>query len=239
MSSNIEDLLSSLEREPVKPAPHSLIMRRARRRTLRRRAAAVAAAVAVVVGIGVVVSERVESPAELAAIDSDGDEPSSMSTTTPATSVVPTTGSTSVASTTSPATPTTSTTSTTAAAPNDAGELLWGKSFDAVAASDTGAPHELAPDSYVGFWRSTDHGNAYWSGGCNRLGAAVAVSSDRLDVAGEIQGTSMGCADELNGKDRWMTDLLTSDPTWVLDGDRLTIANDHATLELVLSPTPR
>lgn len=199
-----------------------------RRRTVRRVAAALAG-LAIAGGVAVVTSGGDGGGPDVRAAIVD-DEEQTTTTAPPATTTV---ASTTPSSTVAPATATTTAAPTTEPAA-DSGAPLWGHRFDAIAATDDGQPRDPQPGTLVGFWKG-DSANVYWSGGCNRIGSTVTVTADRLAVADGGEATSVACDGTREDADRWMTDLMRSDPYWTLNGDRLTIRNDHLTLELVLS----
>jgi heat shock protein HslJ len=68
------------------------------------------------------------------------------------------------------------------------------------------------------------------SAGCNSLSSRASLSNGHLVVDG-LGGTEMGCGGR-QFHDAWLTDLLTSRPTVMLDGDRLTITSGGTVVEL-------
>lgn len=319
MTVDIEDLLASLEREPVGPAPTALIMRRARRRVLARRAASVAAVLAVVAGSTVAVTS-LDDGGSSGVSTATVDETTTSTTAAPifAPDTTPTTAPEATPTTAPPApatgaqpgptfeerratydrmvgdreslrqgdldapelessdawrgrydlalatdAPYTITVSLASlydeavawfnnrygpglvfvanenangAPPTAEGDPLWGRQFDGVSATEDGQPRDLPSGTRITFAdRQYGRASMSWSGGCNSIGGAVTITADRLDVGYEVGSTSAGCDERRMAGDDWMTDLMRSDPHWVLNGDRLTVRNDHATLELVLA----
>ncbi|MBC2643629.1 MULTISPECIES: META domain-containing protein [unclassified Rhodococcus (in: high G+C Gram-positive bacteria)] len=68
----------------------------------------------------------------------------------------------------------------------------------------------------------TDTGRVSVEAGCNQGSADVDLSGGKV-VAGPLAMTLMACPGEAAGADAWVTGLLDAQPTWTLDGDRLTL----------------
>lgn len=64
-----------------------------------------------------------------------------------------------------------------------------------------------------------------WSAACNTAGGDVEITSDRL-VVGPIASTEIGCPGRRARQDRDLVAFFDSDPTWQLEGDRLTLSAD-------------
>jgi len=77
-----------------------------------------------------------------------------------------------------------------------------------------------------------DDGRLSASAGCNTLGGTWAIDDGRLSV-GDLFTTEMGCDGPRHAQDEWLGGLLSAGPTVTLDGDRLTLATDEATIELL------
>lgn len=67
--------------------------------------------------------------------------------------------------------------------------------------------------------------------GCNDLGAKASVQSGRLS-SGPMSMTAMGCDIGLAAQDQWLSDLLTSRPTLVVAGTKLTLASASTSISL-------
>ncbi len=67
------------------------------------------------------------------------------------------------------------------------------------------------------------------SAGCNSQGGNYSVRGGRLVVRG-LGSTEVGCDLALHSQDQWLADFITSSPRVMLDGDRLTLTGDDATL---------
>ncbi|MEV6387907.1 META domain-containing protein [Nocardia xishanensis] len=68
--------------------------------------------------------------------------------------------------------------------------------------------------------------------GCNTISGAVTLDDHVLRTE-ELASTLIGCPGEAADADRWVDTLLTSAPTWKLDGDTLTLRNDEQTVTLL------
>ncbi|PXX57928.1 heat shock protein HslJ [Nocardia tenerifensis] len=68
--------------------------------------------------------------------------------------------------------------------------------------------------------------------GCNTYSGSVALDDNKLHVSG-LAGTLMGCPGERQGADEWLSALLNSDPTWQLDGAKLTLRGGNSTVTMM------
>jgi heat shock protein HslJ len=91
--------------------------------------------------------------------------------------------------------------------------------------------HDLVAGTEIRLEFTADEVRA--TAGCNHLfGQLVSTGSGRLEVS-DMGGTEMGCDPERHDQDRWLTDLLTSRPSWSLDGNRLVISTELVELALL------
>ncbi|MFD4457997.1 META domain-containing protein [Nocardia sp. NPDC058480] len=67
--------------------------------------------------------------------------------------------------------------------------------------------------------------------GCNAAGGTVDLSNHVLHTS-PLASTLMACPGEREGVDAWQNNFLESDPTWRLDGDRLTLTGQSVTIHL-------
>ncbi|WP_410872271.1 META domain-containing protein [Nocardia sp. A7] len=67
--------------------------------------------------------------------------------------------------------------------------------------------------------------------GCNSAGGTVDLSNHVLRTS-SLAGTLMACPGERGRADAWQHDFLDSEPTWRLDGDRLTLTGRSVTVHL-------
>ncbi len=69
------------------------------------------------------------------------------------------------------------------------------------------------------------------SSGCNSAGGTVDLRNHVLKTS-PLAGTLMACPGERARADAWQADFLESEPTWRLDGDRLTLTGKSVTVHL-------
>ncbi|MFC9471223.1 META domain-containing protein [Nocardia sp. NPDC056952] len=67
--------------------------------------------------------------------------------------------------------------------------------------------------------------------GCNSAGGTVDLSNHILHTS-PLASTLMACPGDRERADAWQSDFLESDPTWRLDGDRLTLTGKSVTIHL-------
>ncbi|WP_446222921.1 META domain-containing protein [Nocardia sp. IBHARD005] len=67
--------------------------------------------------------------------------------------------------------------------------------------------------------------------GCNSAGGTVDLSNNVVHTS-PLASTLMACPGEREGVDAWQNNFLESDPTWRLDGDRLTLTGQSVTVHL-------
>lgn len=67
--------------------------------------------------------------------------------------------------------------------------------------------------------------------GCNTAGGTVDLSNHILHTS-PLAGTLMACAGDRGRADAWQSAFLESDPTWRLDGDKLTLTGETVTVHL-------
>lgn len=78
--------------------------------------------------------------------------------------------------------------------------------------------------------RFTD-GRISANSGCNSAGGTVDLSNHILHTS-PLAGTLMACPGDRGRSDAWQSNFLESDPTWRLDGDRLTLTGKTVTIHL-------
>ena len=112
---------------------------------------------------------------------------------------------------------------------------LWGSSFESVSVTRDGEASSLpgaAPLS-LRFERRTNEDVLMW-GGCRFWGAGVRVGSGRLNVVAEdfyeLDASEQGCTEATD--DRWLAEFFLEDPTWSLEGARLTLSSGDTVIEL-------
>ncbi|WP_371400485.1 META domain-containing protein [Kribbella sp. NBC_00662] len=121
-----------------------------------------------------------------------------------------------------------------------------GKTYLSTAVTDNGVPKQLVPGTRIRLeFARVPNQNAEGPevydvlrvhAGCNRLGAHSAagtlLADGRLFVAG-FGSTAKGCEPARRAQDEWLQLFLTSNPTWQLDGDELTLTSAGTTITLL------
>lgn len=77
----------------------------------------------------------------------------------------------------------------------------------------------------------THEGQMSANAGCNTASGSVEFSGGTL-TAGNLASTLMACEPGLAESDSWTTTLLSSNPSWSLDGDTLVLTTDELTVTL-------
>ncbi|HEX5994512.1 MAG TPA: META domain-containing protein [Jiangellales bacterium] len=101
-----------------------------------------------------------------------------------------------------------------------AGELT-GRTFLSESVLAGGQDRPLVEGTRISLDFTTD-GQVSANAGCNQLFGSVTITDERLEV-GPMGGTEMGCDPQRHAQDEWLVDFLQSSPSWLLDGDRLTL----------------
>lgn len=70
-----------------------------------------------------------------------------------------------------------------------------------------------------------------WQARCNSFGGDVQFTATEMNVD-QVGSTLVGCAQEVEEEDDWLADFMEADPEWRLDGERLQLISDSATIEL-------
>ena len=68
--------------------------------------------------------------------------------------------------------------------------------------------------------------------GCNEFSGLIMLDDGVLRFERGIV-TQMNCGEEMNAQDDWIVGFLNSEPSWVVDGDVLTLTSGGTTLELL------
>ena len=93
-----------------------------------------------------------------------------------------------------------------------------------------GAVFQLADGTRVRL--TFDDGRLNASAGCNIIGGTFSIDGDRLIFTGASM-TEMGCAEPRMSQDQWLIDFLGSSPTFVLDGNDLTLTSGTTVVTLL------
>ena len=78
-----------------------------------------------------------------------------------------------------------------------------------------------------------DDGGLTWQARCNTAAADVEITGDRLEV-GRIASTEMGCEESAMEQDDELSAFFAADPSWSLDGNRLTLSSEQGSIEVDL-----
>lgn len=110
---------------------------------------------------------------------------------------------------------------------------LWDRTFVSVEVMEDGGPRPLVPDTRIEmtFEKREHQGILRWQAGCNIIGSKVEITTRRLLVSEEFEGTEVGCRGELHEQDEWVANFFVSDPQWELNEDRLTLRSDETIVE--------
>lgn len=108
---------------------------------------------------------------------------------------------------------------------------LTGRTFLSESVTEGGQDRGLVADTRISLNFTTD-GQVSANAGCNHLLGEVTITTERLEV-GPMGGTEMGCDPQRHAQDEWLMDFLESSPTWLLDGDRLTLTAGNTEIVLL------
>jgi heat shock protein HslJ len=114
---------------------------------------------------------------------------------------------------------------------SSAGGSLKGKTYLSTAVTEDGKPKQLVPNSRVRLTFSDD-GRLIADASCNSTQSSVDTSNGKLSLGKELATTAMGCDQPRHAQDAWLTKILLSEPTWKLEGDRLTVTSGGTTISL-------
>lgn len=99
---------------------------------------------------------------------------------------------------------------------------LRGRTFLSTAVTENGNPYQLAGTTRVRM-QFTGDDRLIADAGCNSMQGSVRVDGGRIDVS-ELGSTGMGCERPVMEQDAWLGKILSSRPSWKLDGDTLTVS---------------
>ncbi len=115
---------------------------------------------------------------------------------------------------------------------------IWERNFivTSVAGEDDEPPVARPIYIRISFGSEREH-SIGWQGRCNSFGGDVRFTATEMRI-GEIGGTLIGCEPEVEEEDQWVAGFLAERPEWHLDGERLQLVSDDATVELRGSEDP-
>ena len=108
---------------------------------------------------------------------------------------------------------------------------LEGREFWSTDIVEAGQPKALVEGTRIQL--SFRDGNLGASAGCNSIGAGFTVTGDAVLEVGPMAMTEMGCDPPRHEQDEWLVAFLTASPAVQLDGDRLVMIGENATIELL------
>ncbi|MFI6828572.1 META domain-containing protein [Kribbella sp. NPDC050241] len=111
-----------------------------------------------------------------------------------------------------------------------AGGTLTGKSWLSTAVTENGAPKQLAQNTRVRL-QFTDDGRLIADAGCNSMQSKVSTGDGKLSLKDSLVMTDMGCPGRQD-QDGWLSGILSSKPSWKLDGDTLNVTSGGTTIAL-------
>ncbi|MEO8626024.1 MAG: META domain-containing protein, partial [Candidatus Limnocylindrales bacterium] len=107
---------------------------------------------------------------------------------------------------------------------------LTGRQFLSTAVTKDGAEFPLADGTRVRL--TFDNGRLSASAGCNIIGGTLTIDGDRLVFSGAAM-TEMACDEPRMSQDQWLIEFLGSSPTFVLDGNDLTLTSGTTVVTLL------
>ena len=128
--------------------------------------------------------------------------------------------------------------------PDGGPSTIWDRTWNVVTLTDGGTPRSLIDptgDSSLRLEATTADatgatGHARFNG-CNGAGGVFDLDGNRLSLTEQLDTSTMGrcLSDELMAQEAWLQAFMAAGPTVTIDGDRLTLATDRATIDLVAS----
>lgn len=107
---------------------------------------------------------------------------------------------------------------------------LIGRQFLSTAVTKDGASFPLAAGTRIQL--SFADGQLSANAGCNGISGNLAIDGDKL-ILGDVAMTEMGCDQARMSQDNWLVTLLSSSPTFALDGNNLTITSGTTVVTLL------
>jgi heat shock protein HslJ len=111
------------------------------------------------------------------------------------------------------------------------GSRLEGRTFLSQEVTQDGRDRPLVAGTLVRIELSERELRAH--AGCNHLFGTIESTAGGTLVVSDMGGTEMGCEADRHAQDQWLVDLLTSSPSWSLDGDLLVLTSGTTTMRLL------
>jgi heat shock protein HslJ len=115
--------------------------------------------------------------------------------------------------------------------PSASGGSLKGKTYLSTAVTEDGKPKQLVAKTRISL-HFTDDGRLIADAGCNSMQSPVKTGGGKLAMDDGLAMTDMGCDGRRHAQDDWLSKVLSADPTWKLDGDRLTVSSGGTAITL-------
>jgi heat shock protein HslJ len=107
---------------------------------------------------------------------------------------------------------------------------LIGRTFLSTGVTVDGAPYALAAGTRIRL--IFDNGTLSANAGCNIIGGNLVIDGDKLRFSGASM-TEMGCDEPRMAQDQWLITFLSSSPTFVLNGNDLTLTSGTTAVTLL------
>lgn len=107
---------------------------------------------------------------------------------------------------------------------------LIGRTFLSTGVTVDGAPYALAAGTRIRL--IFDNGNLSANAGCNIIGGNLVIDGDKLRFSGASM-TEMACDEPRMAQDQWLITFLSSSPTFVLNGNGLTLTSGTTVVTLL------
>lgn len=117
---------------------------------------------------------------------------------------------------------------------SSAAQALWDRSFKvtSVAANGESGDPPVAQPPHIRFWFSREWRHAVsWKARCNGYFGDVRFTAHRAEIS-EVGSTLIGCPEAEGNEDAWLVQFMEAMPDWHLEGERLQLSTDYATLRL-------
>lgn len=107
---------------------------------------------------------------------------------------------------------------------------LTGRTFLSTGVMVDGSPYALVAGTRIRL--IFDNGSLSANAGCNIIGGNLVIDGDTLRFNGASM-TEMGCDDARHAQDDWLVTFLSSSPTFVLNGNDLTLTSGTTVVTLL------
>lgn len=107
---------------------------------------------------------------------------------------------------------------------------LTGRTFLSTGVTVDGAPFALVAGTRIRL--IFDNGTLSANAGCNIIGGNLVIDGDTLRFSGASM-TEMGCDEPRHAQDDWLVTFLSSSPTFVLNGNDLTLTSGTTVVTLL------